>query len=62
MKPHPARAVVIGASAGGVQALLALLPSLPADFALPILVVLHVPADRSNVLGRPCSRPNARSR
>ena len=50
MTPHPARAVVIGASAGGVQALLALLPSLPADFALPILVVLHVPADRSNVL------------
>lgn len=50
MKPHPARAVVIGASAGGVQALLALLPSLPADFNLPILVVLHVPADRSNVL------------
>lgn len=50
MNPHPARAVVIGASAGGVQALLALLPSLPADFNLPILVVLHVPADRSNVL------------
>lgn len=50
MKPPAARAVVIGASAGGVQALLALLPSLPADFNLPILVVLHVPADRSNVL------------
>ncbi len=50
MMPPPARAVVIGASAGGVQALLALLPSLPADFNLPILVVLHVPADRSNVL------------
>lgn len=44
------RAVVIGASAGGVQALLALLPALPVDFPLPVLVVLHVPADRSNVL------------
>lgn len=44
------RAVVIGASAGGVQALLALLPDLAADFPQPILVVLHVPADRSNVL------------
>jgi two-component system chemotaxis response regulator CheB len=50
MNPRPARAVVIGASAGGVQALLAILPSLPADFSLPVMVVLHVPADRSNVL------------
>ncbi|MGH7018751.1 MAG: chemotaxis protein CheB [Brevundimonas sp.] len=41
---------MIGASAGGVQALLALLPALDVDFPLPILVVLHVPADRSNVL------------
>ena len=44
------RAVVIGASAGGVQALLALLPRLPRNFPVPVLVVLHVPADRSNVL------------
>jgi two-component system chemotaxis response regulator CheB len=50
MSVEPARAVVIGASAGGVQALLALLPQLPGDFPLPVLVVLHVPADRSNVL------------
>ncbi|MBD7940506.1 chemotaxis protein CheB [Brevundimonas guildfordensis] len=50
MSAPPDRAVVIGASAGGVQALLALLPSLPADFPWPVLVVLHVPADRSNVL------------
>lgn len=50
MNPSPARAVVIGASAGGVQALLALLPELAVDFPFPILVVLHVPADRSNVL------------
>lgn len=50
MSPFSSRAVVIGASAGGVQALLALLPALDVDFPLPILVVLHVPADRSNVL------------
>lgn len=50
MNPAPDRAVVIGASAGGVQALLALLPALPADFPWPIFIVLHVPADRSNVL------------
>lgn len=50
MSPSPDRAVAIGASAGGVQALLALLPTLPADFPWPIFIVLHVPADRGNVL------------
>lgn len=44
------KAVVIGASAGGVQALLELLPSLPVDFPVPVLVVLHIPPDRTNVL------------
>ncbi|MEN3748111.1 chemotaxis protein CheB [Sphingomonas sp. HF-S3] len=44
------RAVVIGASAGAVQALSELLPALPADYRLPVLVVVHVPADRSNFL------------
>lgn len=50
MTVDPVRAIVVGASAGGVQGLLAILPALPADFPVPILVVLHVPADRSNVL------------
>lgn len=45
-----ARAVVIGASAGAIQALSEILPALPANFALPILIVVHVPADRSNIL------------
>jgi two-component system chemotaxis response regulator CheB len=45
-----ARTVVIGASAGAVQALLIVLPALPAAFALPVLVVVHVPPDRDNVL------------
>jgi two-component system chemotaxis response regulator CheB len=48
--------VAIGASAGGVQALLTLLPTLPADFPWPIFIVLHVPADRGNVLASPLAR------
>lgn len=35
--------VVIGASAGAIQALSELLPRLPADYRLPVLVVVHVP-------------------
>jgi two-component system chemotaxis response regulator CheB len=46
----PIKAVVIGASAGAVQALMAILPALPASFGLPVLVVVHVPPDRDNVL------------
>lgn len=46
----PLRAVAIGASAGGVQALSAILPALPADYPLPVLVVVHVPPDRDNAL------------
>ncbi|MBB4616004.1 chemotaxis protein CheB [Sphingomonas abaci] len=42
--------IVIGASAGGVQALLTLLPALPAQFPRPILIVLHVPPDRDHGL------------
>ena len=43
-------AVVIGASAGGVHALLALLTDLPRSFGLPIIVVLHLPEDRDSQL------------
>ena len=39
----PLRLVVIGASTGGPQALTRLLGDLPADFALPIAIVLHMP-------------------
>ena len=45
-----AQAVVVGASAGGVQALLAILSALPASFRLPIVVVIHLPADRESQL------------
>jgi two-component system chemotaxis response regulator CheB len=43
-------AVAIGASAGAVEALSRLLPAFPADYAAPVLVVVHVPAERGNIL------------
>ena len=43
-------AVAIGASAGAVQALLNVLPALPANLSVPVLVVVHVPPDRDNVM------------
>ena len=43
-------AVVIGASAGGVHALLTLLSGLPTNFFLPIIAVLHLPKGRSSRL------------
>lgn len=42
--------VVIGASAGGVQALQQLLGALRADFAPAVLAVLHLPPSRPSVL------------
>ncbi|MCO8168752.1 chemotaxis protein CheB [Pseudomonas sp. 21LCFQ02] len=46
------QAVVIGASAGGVEALLTLTEGIAADFRLPILVVLHLPEQRSSQLAQ----------
>lgn len=43
-------ALVIGASSGGVEALSVVLPALPARLGLAVLVVLHVPRDRSSRL------------
>jgi two-component system chemotaxis response regulator CheB len=45
-----AEAVVIGASAGGVSALLRVLPALPRGYRLPVVVVLHVRSGRHNQL------------
>ena len=45
----PLQALLIGASAGGVDALLSLLEELPADYRLPVVCLLHVP-DRSDSL------------
>jgi len=43
-------AVVIGASAGGVEALTILLPLLPAGLGAPVFVVLHLPRERPSLL------------
>ncbi len=43
-------AVVIGTSAGGVEALTALLPALPARLAAAVFVVLHLPRERPSLL------------
>src|SRR3954469_15969770 len=44
------RLFVIGASAGGIEAIRELLSQLPAEFPAPILVVVHVPTDSSGQL------------
>jgi two-component system chemotaxis response regulator CheB len=43
-------AVVIGTSAGGVEALTMLLPHLPAGLAAPVFIVLHLPRERPSLL------------
>ncbi|MFO2464283.1 chemotaxis protein CheB [Pseudomonas sp. 15FMM2] len=50
------KAVVIGASAGGVEALLSIFAALRAGFGLPIIVVLHLPDERHSQLAEVFSR------
>jgi two-component system, chemotaxis family, protein-glutamate methylesterase/glutaminase len=48
--------IVIGASAGGVEALKTLVHALPAHFPASVFVVLHIPADKLSVLPTLLSR------
>src|SRR3954447_713284 len=48
--------VVIGASAGGVDALQEIVADLPPEFPAAILVVLHVPSSGTSVLPQILSR------
>ena len=48
--PSNTAAVAIGASAGGVDALLQLFAGLPPQFRLPLVAVLHLPEDRHSHL------------
>ena len=47
---RPVKAVVIGASAGGVEALLTIFAGLKSGYRLPIIVVLHLPDERRSQL------------
>jgi two-component system, chemotaxis family, protein-glutamate methylesterase/glutaminase len=53
--------VVIGCSAGGVEALAELLPALPVTFRPAVFIVLHLPRERPSLLvqifERRCARP-----
>lgn len=49
-------AIVIGASAGGVEALLNILGPLREGFGLPIIVVLHLPNERRSQLAEVFAR------
>jgi len=51
--------VIIGASAGGVPALMDLARALPADFPAPILVVLHLSPSSPSMLPELMNRDSA---
>src|SRR5262249_56463658 len=48
--------IVVGASAGGVEALSRLVAGLPADLPAAVFVVLHIPAGAPNLLAEILSR------
>ncbi|WP_417660733.1 chemotaxis protein CheB [Pseudomonas sp.] len=54
--PAPIEALVVGASAGGVSALLTIFSGLPANFRLPIAVVIHLPDNRQSSLAEVMSK------
>jgi two-component system chemotaxis response regulator CheB len=50
--PGPVDLVAIGVSTGGPQALRDLVPRLPADFPVPIAIVLHMPVGYTDMYAR----------
>lgn len=50
MIKFPYEAIVIGASAGSMDALSHILPALPVNYPVPILVVVHLPPDRDSMM------------
>ena len=49
-------AIVVGASAGGVEGLLSIFGQLPSTFGLPIIAVLHLPDERRSQLAEVFAR------
>ena len=53
------KAIVIGTSLGGFAALRALLPQLPSDFGMPVVIVQHIGSDTDNywvhILNKECA-------
>lgn len=60
-RPMQFDAIVIGTSAGGVDALSTVLPALPASLRAAVLVVIHLPRERPSLLveifGPKCALP-----
>ncbi len=50
MIPQISKAVVIGASAGALDALTTILSALPTNYKLPIMIVVHIPPDKESVM------------
>jgi len=46
----PIEAIAVGASAGAVEALGVLLPALPLELNVPVIVVVHVPPNRPSLM------------
>ncbi len=55
----PAQVVVIGVSTGGPDALARVLPCLPADFPVPLLIAQHMPATFTSMLAARLSAKSA---
>lgn len=51
-RPHTFDLLVLGISTGGPQALTYLIPQLPADFPIPIALVLHMPVGYTELYAR----------
>jgi two-component system chemotaxis response regulator CheB len=48
--PAPVRLFVVGGSAGSIDALAVVLPSLPAAFPVPVVIVVHLPPGHPSLL------------
>jgi len=55
----PAAIVVIGISTGGPQALKTLIPRLPAEFPVPVVIVLHMPVGYTELYARKLDEQSA---